>query len=432
MAALKGKKILLGLSGGIAAYKSLSLIRLFVKAGAEVKCVCTPAALEFVTPLSVETLSGNPLYSGLFSPKNEFKTAHVSLADWADLLVVAPATANTLAKFACGIADNALTTLFNAFDKPVVVVPAMNTRMYRNPATVANLNLLKDRGVFVMEPDCGDLACGTRGEGRMPEAETLFAYTAWVCRHFCRNEAGTNSGASAISSQTPCARNARPDWWSFYEGKKVLLTAGPTVEALDPVRFLSNHSSGLMGSCLADELSLRGARVYFVSGPGSCQPRFAPYRLLPVQTASQMYEASMELWPEMDLAILSAAVADYSPVEVSDQKIKKGEDGMLLALQKTKDILASLGRTKKADQILVGFALETENELGNARQKLERKNADLIVLNSLRNPGAGFACATNQVTLVDRKGNVVPQSLKSKEEVASDILDYVPALLEAV
>ena len=411
---LQGKKVVVGLSGGIAAYKTLTLIRLLVKNGAEVKCVCTPSALEFVTPLALETLSGYPLYSDLFSSRNESKTAHVGYADWADLMVVAPASANTIAKFAHGIADNALTTLFNAFDKTVVLAPAMNTRMYKHPATQSNLDMLRQWGVKVVAPASGALACGAQGEGRMPEPETLLAYTEWVCRHLPES--------SSLG---------KPQEASYYTGRKVLLTAGPTVEPIDPVRYLSNHSSGLMGCCLADELSLRGAEVYYVTGPARVRPHFAPYRLIPVQTAGEMYEAAVSLWPDMDAAILSAAVADYAPAVVSGQKIKKDSDLLCLELKKTQDILARLGNEKRKGQLLVGFALETENELENAESKLKRKNADLIVLNSLRNPGAGFAVATNQVTFVDRKGRVESLALKTKEEVASDILDYLPSLAES-
>ena len=408
-ASLKGKKIVVGLSGGIAAYKTLTLIRLLIKAGAEVKCVCTPAALEFVTPLSLETLSGHPLYSDLFSARNEIKTAHVSYADWADLMIVAPASANTIAKFAHGIADNALTTLFAAFDKNTVVAPAMNTRMYHNPATQANLDLLLQRGIRIAAPDSGQLACGAEGDGRMPEPETLLAYVKWMCRCLDSPRKGTSAD-------------------SFYKGKKVLLTGGPTVEPIDPVRYLSNHSSGLMGCSLADELTLRGADVYFVAGPMRVRPHFSPFRSISVQTAGEMHEAATVLWPSMDIAILSAAVADYTPVEVSMQKIKKDSDSLCLELKKTQDILARLGKDKRPNQLLVGFALETENEIENAITKLKRKNADMIVLNSLRNPGSGFAVSTNQVTFIDKHGRVEAQELKSKEEVASDILDYLSSL----
>ena len=408
---LQGKKILLGLTGGIAAYKTLTLIRLLVKGGAEVRCVCTPSALEFVTSLCLETLSGHPVYSDLFSGRNEVKTEHIHYADWADLLVVAPASANTIAKFAHGIADNALTTLFNAFDKTVVMAPAMNTRMFRHPATQANLAQLREWGVRVLAPASGDLACGVQGEGRMPEPEILYAYIEWTCRH--------------LSAASPLGM---PQEASFYRGKKVLLTAGPTVEPIAPVRYLSNHSSGLMGCCLSDELSLRGAEVYLVTGPAKVRPRFEPYRLIPVQTAAEMYDAAISLWPDMDIAVLSAAVADYTPAEVSEQKIKKDSGQLSLELKKTQDILAQLGKDKRQGQLLVGFALETENEVANAKSKLERKNADMIVLNSLRNPGAGFAVGTNQVTFIDRQGRIKAQELKSKEEVASDILDYLPSL----
>lgn len=395
---LKGKKVLVGISGGIAAYKTLLLIRLLKKQGAAVKCVCTPSALEFVTPLSLETLSENPVYSEVFSPKNEYSTAHISYSDWADLLLVAPVTGNTLAKFANGIADNALTSLFLAFDKPVLLVPAMNTRMWNHPATRENLQKLISWGMEVLQPESGFLACGTQGEGRMPEPETILSA---VVRMFGKTS------------------------HSVMKGKKVLITAGPTQEPMDPVRYISNHSSGKMGFCIADELGRRGADVYMVCGPVSVRPKMEPYRLIRVNSAQEMYEASMELWHDMDMAILSAAVADYAPETVSETKIKKNESGMTISLKRNPDILASLGKTKAMNQLLVGFALETDHELENAREKMEKKNADMIVLNSLQNPGAGFATDTNQVTFITRNGLVEDRQLKSKEDVASDLVDFI-------
>lgn len=395
---LKGKKIIVGISGGIAAYKTLWLIRLLQKEGAMVKCVCTPSALEFVTPLSLETLSGNPVYSDIFSPRNEYSTAHISYADWADLLLVAPASANTLAKFAAGIADNALTSLFLACDKPVLLVPAMNTRMWNHPATKDNLEKLRQWGYEILNPGTGFLACGSEGEGRMPEPEEIL---------------------SAV------VRLAARQSHSVWQGKKVLITAGPTIEAIDPVRYVSNHSSGKMGCCIADECSKRGAIVYLVCGPVSIRPKIEPYRIIRVNSAQEMFHASVELWKECDMAILSAAVSDYAPETVSSTKIKKKNDTFCLNLKKNPDILATLGQTKNPGQVLVGFALETDHELENAQEKLVRKNADLIVMNSLRNPGAGFATQTNQVTFIDRNGLTEAHELKSKEEVASDLLDFL-------
>ncbi len=401
---LKGKRILLGLCGGIAAYKSLSLIRLLVKEGAEVRCVCTPAALQFVTPLSVETLSRNRLYSDMFARENEFSTAHIGYAEWADFFVVAPATANTLAKFAHGIADNALTTLFNAYGKKTLVVPAMNSGMYRHPATQQNLDRLRAWGVAVMPPESGFLACGTQGEGRMPEPEEILRYLL------------------KVFFETSCPQ-------SVFDGKHVLLTAGPTQEALDPVRFLSNPSTGLMGCCIADELRRRGAKVHLVCGSMSARPKAEPFETVKVTSALQMYEACMERWPKADIGILSAAVADYTPEAVSPQKIKKTEADFSLRLVRTHDILKELGQHKRPDQFLAGFALETENEIAHAQAKLQAKNADLIVLNSLRDAGAGFGTPTNRVCLLGRDGDIAPQQLQGKEEVAALIADYIETKL---
>ncbi len=400
---LQGKKILVGVSGGIAAYKTLLLIRLLRKEGAEVRCVCTPASLQFVTPLSLSSLSGNPIYSDMFSPRNENATAHITYADWADLLVVAPATANTMAKFANGIADNALTTLYTAFAKPVLLAPAMNTNMYAHPAVQANMEKLRERGVDFVEAGCGALACGSEGKGRMAEPETIF---------------------SRICSMMKTASSAA----TFFQGKKVLITAGPTVEAIDPVRYISNHSTGLMGVCLADELTRRGAQVFLVCGPLKARPRHTPFRTIPVVSAADMYRESLALWPEMDMGILSAAVADYRPKVACGQKIKKSEAEMTLELIKTDDILATLGKSKRANQFLAGFALETENETANAVEKLHKKNADLIVLNSMRDAGAGFGTVTNKVSFLDRTGRSTSMELKRKEAVAADILDYIESL----
>lgn len=402
---LRNKRIIVGISGGIAAYKSLTLIRLLVKAGAEVRCVCTPAALEFVTPLSLSTLSGEPLYADLFSERNESATEHVSYADWGDLMVVAPATANTLAKFAHGIADNALTTLYLAFHKPVVVVPAMNSHMYRHPATQENLQRLAAHKVHVMQTATGALACGAEGEGRMPEAEEIFAE---ISRFF--------------EDRDTAQRPAGP-----LKGKKILVTAGPTQEAIDPVRYISNHSTGLMGCCIADELLRRGAEVYLVHGPMQAMPQTNPMDI-PVVSAEQMYKESVRLWPDMDMAVLSAAVADYRLQNPSTEKIKKQDGPMVLSLVKTEDILATLGQSKQPKQLLVGFALETQNELENAKEKLRRKNADLLVLNSLRDSGAGFATPTNKVTFLDRFGQQQSMPLKSKREVACDLVDRMELL----
>lgn len=407
---MRDKKIIVGISGGIAAYKVLVLIRLLVKAGAKVRCVCTPSALEFVTPLSLSTLSGEPVCSDLFSERNESSTQHISYSDWADLMVVAPATANTLAKFANGMADNALTTLFLAFDKPVLVAPAMNSRMYRHPATQENLQKLSTRGVHVMQTATGALACGAEGEGRMPEAEEILEE---ILRLFAEQE----------TAEQPAG---------LLHGKKILITAGPTQEAIDPVRYISNHSTGLMGCCIADELVRRGAEVYMVHGPMSVRPKYPLRADIPVVSAAQMNKEATTLWPDMDMAVLSAAVADYRPQETSQEKIKKRENLMNLPLVRTEDILAALGQSKRKGQLLVGFALETRNELENAKEKLQRKNADLMVLNSLRDSGAGFAQSTNKVTFLDRFGHQQSMPLKSKEEVACDLAGYMERLYDKI
>lgn len=400
---LQGKNIIVGLGGGIAAYKTLSLVRLLVKDGAQVRCVCTPAALQFVTPLSLSTLSGHSVYSDLFSAQNHSNTEHIAYADWGDLLVVAPTTANLLGKFAGGIADNALTTLFNAFDKPVLLAPAMNSRMYNHPATQENMQKLRAWGVHFMEAESGALACGSEGVGRMAEAEQIFE----------RVKSLLDKGEAK----------------SALQGKKILITAGPTLEAIDPVRYISNHSTGKMGCCIADELTKRGAEVYLVHGPMSAAPKAPPRKDFAVTSAGEMFAQAVALWPHMDMAVLSAAVADYTPQSPSKEKIKKHEGEMLLPLVKTQDILKALGEQKQSRQRLVGFALETTNELNNAQAKLREKNADLLVLNSLRDQGAGFATSTNKVTFLFKDGRVQPMELKSKEAVAADLADHMETLI---
>ena len=392
----KNLHIVIGITGGIAAYKSLSLIRLFKKAGAEVKVVATPHALEFVTPLTLQTLSQNSVYSDMFGTAEHVDVEHISLAEWADAVVVAPATANIIGKLANGIADDALSTMLLACTKPLFFAPAMNKNMLAHPAVQQNLQTLQQRGVTLVGPDAGFLACGTTGEGRMKEPEEIFT-TVWD------------------------ALTATQD----LKGKRALVTAGPTYEPIDPVRFIGNHSSGLMGFALARTLARHGAQVTLVTGPTNCQVDNPMIERVDVRTAAQMLEACQKVAPAADIIIMSAAVADYTPETVAPEKIKKHDETLVLPLKKTTDILATLGKQKTENQCIVGFALETEHEEANALTKLKNKNADLIVLNSLRNEGAGFQCQTNLVTILDRNGNKVQGELKDKAQVAEDIVSYV-------
>lgn len=392
----KSLHIVIGITGGIAAYKSLSLIRLFKKAGAEVKVVATRHALEFVTPLSIQTLSQNSVYVEMFAPTEQFEVEHIALAEWADAVIVAPATANIIGKLAHGIADDALSTMLLACTKPLFMAPAMNRNMLGNMAVQENLQILQQRGVTLIGPDSGFLACGTTGEGRMKEPEEIFA----VVQDFMN-----------------CDEQLK--------GKSALVTAGPTYEPIDPVRFIGNRSSGLMGFALARTLARHGARVTLVTGPTHYQIDNPMIERVDVETAAQMLEACQKVAPTADFIIMSAAVADYTPETVASEKIKKHDENVVLALKKTTDILATLGKQKTDNQCLIGFALETEHEEANALTKLKNKNADIIVLNSLRNEGAGFQCQTNLVTILDRNGNRVQGKLKDKTQVAEDIVTYV-------
>ena len=393
--------ILLGISGGIAAYKSLSLIRLFQKNNAEVKVVATPNALQFVTPLSIQTLSQNKIYTDPFQILENVDVEHIALADWADAMVVAPATANIIGKFANGIADDALSTLFLACDKPVFIAPAMNVKMLHHPAVQQNIQTLHQRGCHILESGSGYLACGTTGDGRMQEPET-------VC-------------------ETVMKALSRP---ALFNGKKVLITAGPTYEPIDPVRFIGNFSSGLMGFRLAETFASLGAEVVLVTGPTHLALPHPNVRRINVQTAAQMLEACLTEFPSADIAVMAAAVADYTPAAVAPEKIKKSAKTLQLSLQKTTDILATLCSQKTKNQCVVGFALETENELENAKTKLKNKKADMIVLNSLRHEGAGFQHATNLVTILDKKGNLQTGELKDKAAVAEDIVRYIADYLK--
>jgi len=396
MDTLAGKHIVVGITGGIAAYKSLFLIRLFKSNGCEVRVVATQHALQFVTPLTIETLSQNKLYSELFDPTEHRDVQHISLAEWADCIVVAPATANIIGKYACGIADDALSTMLLATTCPVFLAPAMNDKMFAEPTVQHNLELLKQKGCHIIEPQAGFLACGTTGTGRMEEPENIFTI---INQFFTSNQR--------------------------FSGKKILITAGPTYEPIDPVRFIGNFSSGLMGFSLAETAADEGAIVTLVTGPTSFSTHHPNIQRINVTTAEEMYQQCMSQADSQDIFIMSAAVADYTPAHPASEKIKKTEENLNLQLVKTKDILASIGKQKRNDQLLIGFALETEHELDNAKTKLHTKNADIIVLNSLRTPGAGFKTQTNQVTMITKDDKVFQSELKDKKEIAKDIMNLI-------
>ncbi|SRR5258706_5738326 len=393
---LSGKKIVLGISGSIAAYKSAVLTRLLVKSGAEVKVVMTPSARDFITPLTLSTLSRNPVLSTFVRGEEAQWNSHVELGLWADLLVVAPASANTLAKMAQGLCDNLLLAVYLSARCPVCIAPAMDLDMLRHPATQDHLLKLKSRGHLLIDPAYGELASGLLGNGRMAEPEEILAYL----ENFFLN-AGR------------------------LKGKKALVTAGPTHEAIDPVRFIGNNSSGKMGYAIAETLADFGAEVNLVSGPTLLSLQHPNIRVQNVTSAEEMYNACKSIFPTSDITVLSAAVADYKPVVVSDQKIKKSEHNLILELAKTHDIAAELGKLKRNGQLIVGFALETENEVAHAETKLVAKNFDLVVLNSLNDEGAGFGHDTNQISIIDRKNGVRKFSLKTKKEVAGDIVNAI-------
>ncbi|KIA84040.1 bifunctional phosphopantothenoylcysteine decarboxylase/phosphopantothenate--cysteine ligase CoaBC [Flavobacterium sp. AED] len=399
MSVLNGKKILLGISGGIAAYKTASLVRLFIKAGAHVQVIMTPASKDFITPLTLSTLSKNPVFSSFYNQddENEKWNNHVELALWADLMVIAPATANTLSKMANGTCDNLLIAAYLSAKCPVYYAPAMDLDMYKHPSTVANFFSLTEFGDTIIPAESGELASGLSGEGRMAEPEHIVAFI----------EADIESGLPL-------------------KGKKILITAGPTYEAIDPVRFIGNHSSGKMGFDIALSAANLGASVVLVTGPTHCKVANPLIKVIPVVSAQEMYDACHQYYADVDVAIAAAAVADYKPKNVASQKIKKNADDFTIELEKTKDILASLGQSKK-NQFLIGFALETENEIENAKLKIQKKNLDLIVLNSLQDKGAGFGKATNKVTFIDKSFSIEAMELKSKEAVADDILNKVIA-----
>ncbi len=398
---LKGKKIILGITGGIAAYKSAMLLRLFIKAGAEVQVVMTPNAKEFITPVTLSSLSGKPVVSEFFTANTGEWHSHVALGTWADAMVIAPATASTLAKMANGVADNMLVTTYLSARCPVFVAPAMDFDMMAHPTTTRNLAILQGDGVHVIEPATGELASHLYGRGRMEEPEKIFEFIDFFF----------NSD-------------------KLLEGKKVLITAGPTYEKIDPVRFIGNFSTGKMGYAIAREAVRRGADVTVVSGPSSLTIESPSVKIVRVESAREMLDACIEVFPDTDIAIMSAAVADYAPREYHEHKIKREHEGIeCIELVKNPDIAATLGRDKRPGQKLVGFALESDNAIPNAYEKLARKNLDMIVVNSLADAGAGFGTDTNKITII-RADRPEPQTypLKTKEDVASDILDAVAEL----
>ncbi|AQS92806.1 phosphopantothenoylcysteine decarboxylase [Polaribacter sp. BM10] len=397
MSVLKDKKVLLGITAGIAAYKTASLVRLFIKLGAEVKVIMTPASKDFITPLTLSTLSKNPVHSTFYSKedKNELWNNHVDLGLWADYMLIAPATANTLSKMTNGTCDNLLLATYLSAKCPVYFAPAMDLDMYIHPSTKQSLDKLQSFGNILIPATSGELASGLVGEGRMAEPEDIVS--------FIEND---------ILSNLPL------------KGKKVLLTAGPTYEAIDPVRFIGNHSSGKMGFAIAKAAANLGAEVFLISGPSHQKISHSLVKRIDVVSAEDMYNAAHTYFADVDIAILSAAVADYKPKNIATQKIKKKDATLDIELTPTKDILASLGAIKK-QQFLVGFALETNNELENAKGKLKRKNLDAIVLNSLQDKGAGFATDTNKITVIDKYLNEKSFQLKSKVEVAKDIMNEI-------
>ena len=414
----QGKKILLGVTGSIAAYKSLLLVRLLIKEGASVKVILTPAARDFVTPLSLATLSKHPVLVDLF--EEDTWANHVELGRWADVFLVAPLSCNTLAKMAQGLCDNLLLATYLSATCPVVVAPAMDEDMWKHPSTKANLERLGHFGNKVIPVEKGELASGLYGDGRMAEPERILGYI--------RDYVFAGADGNPVKKDLGLG-NAGPG--RDLAGKRALVTAGPTYEALDPVRFIGNHSSGKMGISIARELADRGALVDLVLGPSSQEADHPGVSVLRVVSAGEMYQACLERWPGADIGVLSAAVADYTPVTQSKEKIKKKSDTFVLELVKTKDILKTLGQQKKKGQVLVGFALESTGEREYALDKLKTKNADLIVLNSLNDAGAGFGYDTNKITIFGSDGHESSYERKPKQQVARDIVDSLVKLLYA-
>lgn len=396
---IKGKKIVLGITGSIAAYKAAVLARALIKKGAEVQIIITPAGKEFITPLTLSTITSKPVISEFFARRDGTWHSHVDLGLWADAMVIAPATASTIGKMANGIADNMLITTYLSMKAPVFVAPAMDLDMYAHPSTQKNLDTLKSYGNVIIEPAEGELASHLVGKGRMEEPEKIVE----VLENFF------TEGMDL-------------------KGKKIMITAGPTYEKIDPVRFIGNYSSGKMGYALAECCAERGAEVILVSGPVSITEKHPNIRKISVESAEEMYQAAVREFTESDAAILCAAVADFTPESQSEQKIKREKEDLVLRLRPTHDIAAALGKLKKENQIMVGFALETNDEVEHAKDKLERKNLDFIVLNSLNDKGAGFRHDTNKITIID-KNSVTEFPLKDKKEVAADIINHLAEIL---
>jgi phosphopantothenoylcysteine decarboxylase/phosphopantothenate--cysteine ligase len=397
---LKDKNILLGITGSIAAYKAAILVRLLVKEGANIKVVMTKLAKEFITPLTMATLSKNPILVDFFDPENGQWNSHVDLGSWADLYLIAPATANTMGKMAHGIADNLLLTTYLSSKCPVMVAPAMDLDMYRHTANLKNIEILKSYGNIIIEPGTGELASGLSGKGRMEEPEMI---TQKVIDFFSVKKKLKN--------------------------RRILVTAGPTYEPIDPVRFIGNYSSGKMGYALANELAEQGAEVILISGPTALTINDSSIKKIDVQTADEMFDAAVKYFKNCDAAIMSAAVADYKPAQQYTQKVKRKSDKLAISLEPNKDIAAHLGKIKKKNQVIVGFALETNDEFKNAKQKINTKNLDFIVLNSLKDKGAGFGFNTNKISIIDKTGKVDHFDLKSKNQVAVDIVKKLISLL---
>ncbi len=398
---LAGKHIILGVTGSIAAYKAAILTRLLIKEGAEVKVIMTPHAKEFITPLTLATLSKNPILVDFFNPENGGWNSHVDLGLWADLFLIAPASANTMAKMASGVADNLLLTTYLSARCPVMLAPAMDMDMYSHPATQKNIQILKSYGNIFVEAATGELASGLSGKGRMEEPENILQHV--VNLFLAANR---------------------------FNGYKVLITSGPTYEPIDPVRFIGNYSSGKMGTAIATAIAQQGAQVTFITGPAAVEPQHPSVKIVRVKTASEMLEQAKNEFDSCQVAILAAAVADFAPANTSTDKIKRGKENLDLQLEPTTDIAETLGKMKRQNQIIVGFALETHNEVENAIDKLARKNLDIIVLNSLNDAGAGFGHNTNKITLIDRNGKQKSFELKPKSEVAQDIANAIIDLLQ--
>ena len=391
---LRGKTIVLGVTGSIAAYKTASLASMLIKQHADVHVIMTQNAVNFINPIAFETLTGNKCLVDTFDRNFQFHVAHVSLAQKADIMMIAPASANIIAKLAHGIADDMLSTTALACSSRIMVSPAMNVHMYENPIVQDNLDRLRNYGMEVIEPASGYLACGETGAGKMPEPETLYQY---------------------ILRETACRKDM--------EGLKVMVTAGPTCEAIDPVRYITNHSTGKMGYAIARRAMLRGAKVTLVSGPTALEP--VPFvRMVPVISAQDMYEAVVSRFPDQDILVKAAAVADYRPADVSEEKVKKKDGDMTISLERTRDILKTVGNMRRDDQVVCGFSMETQNMLENSRKKLESKNIDMIAANNLKEAGAGFGTDTNRVTLI-RKDGEETLDLMSKDQVADRILDAI-------